>query len=102
MAPKVIMLENSPIKTEIYCIGIIFYFLAKRRLPFTDKHKFEIVENIQNAQLDTLGLSENLKDLLCKLLQFNPNERIGMEELFNHRFLNAGMTSFISHKASEQ
>lgn len=52
----------------------------------------QLLKDIKNrkANLEKFGvlISEDMKDLLNKMMTYDPNERITFEQLYNHKFFN--------------
>ncbi len=88
MAPELIKDKKNVYKSELFTIGVLLYFLFMGKYPFgnnsseiiskfkTNNNEFYLEENID----------KDLKDLLNKLLQFEPNNRINWDEYFLHDF----------------
>ena len=88
MAPELIKDKKNVYKSELFTIGVLLYFLLMGKYPFgnnsseiiskfkTNNNEFYLEENID----------KDLKDLLNKLLQFEPNNRINWDEYFLHDF----------------
>ena len=88
MAPELIKDIKIVYKSELFTIGVLLYFLFMGKYPFgnnsseiiskfkTNNNEFYLEENID----------KDLKDLLNKLLQFEPNNRINWDEYFLHDF----------------
>ena len=86
-APEILNNNKNyePIKADLWCIGIIIYFMLKGEYPFIsdvdvnkEKNKLEI--KITN--------SNELNDLFKKLTKYNPEKRISFNDYFNHPFFN--------------
>ncbi|KRW99278.1 Protein kinase-like domain [Pseudocohnilembus persalinus] len=102
MAPEVIDNRHGyGIAADIYSLGAILYqglfgdFPYKcynedeRQLQdicFTEK--INIKQQKMNLSKNGVQISEDCKDLLRKMLTFDPNQRITFQELYNHKFFN--------------
>ena len=57
--------------------------------PFRGINETELRKNIISGNYPELNdVSENLKDLLNKLLEVNPDKRISLDEILKHPWLN--------------
>ena len=90
MAPEVI-LGNYNESCDLWSIGVIMYILLVGSVPFKG-----VNDNDNNASRENKkgryntsnptyqSLSENAKDLISKLLKYEPNERITAENALKH------------------
>ena len=88
-APELI--QNSPYnsKIDIWSLGVIIYYMFTGCYPFRGKTEDEIEENIleQNVEFkdgEWETVSDNVKDLIQKCLEKNPEERININEFMCH------------------
>lgn len=91
MAPEVIMSQHYDKKADLWSIGTIAYQCLTGKAPFTadspqalkqfyEKH-LNLVPDIPNST------SQQLRDLLLKMLKRNPTDRINFEDFSTHEFL---------------
>ena len=87
MAPELIKKEKNN-KSELFTIGVILYFLFMGKYPFGNNSN-EFLSKVEK-NLNDYFLDENIdfyfKDLLNKLLMFEPNKRIDWDDYFKHDF----------------
>ena len=88
-APELIKNINNRVdKSELFTIGVILYFLFMGTYPFGINSK-EIYSKLENNN-SNFYLAEcadiQFKDLLNKLLQFEPSCRLEWDEYFKHDF----------------
>lgn len=92
MAPEIFRADYDE-SCDIWSIGMILYILLIGVPPFHGKNENEITIAIKKGKYDTLSkeyisLSENAKDLINKLLKYNPKERITAKEALRHPWFN--------------
>ena len=97
-APEMEDKENSSYSYEvdIWSLGIIMYKLIFGKIPLYHSEISAVDDNLlekkflenQNAYYKKIIISENAKDLIKRLLKRNPKDRIKLEEISKHPFLN--------------
>ena len=91
MAPEIMMNVNKGYtnKVDLWSIGVISYQLLFKRLPFTGYNEQDLLNNIKTKSLSfpsTKKLSDQCKELMTKLLQINPDQRLNWKEYYDHPF----------------
>jgi len=90
IAPEMIMYnEYDGKKSEIWSSGIVLYVLLCGHFPFSHPDLEKLFDQIMYDSVplpECYSLSDEVKDLIQRLLTKEPNERIAIEELFNHRW----------------
>lgn len=69
---------------DIWSLGVTFFVFVFLQVPFYGGNIFELLEKIREEELafpDSREISDDLKDVLRKMLQKNVNERISIEFL---------------------
>ena len=92
IAPEVIRGKYDE-SCDLWSIGVIMYIMLVGTPPFNGEDDDDILRAVSIGKYETsypqyTSLSENAKDLLSRLLKFNPNERITAEEALNHPWFN--------------
>ena len=88
LAPEVIK-ENYNEKSDIWSIGVILYMLIAKKPPFDGSTREQIYEKITEAGYNKhsrklFDFSDEVMDLLDKLLEKNPDKRPSAKEALNH------------------
>ena len=78
-------------KSDIWSIGIILYRALTRKYPFIGRNEDETISFIIDKDHDCnnellLGHSNEIQDLIKKLLKKDPNERPSAKEALNHEW----------------
>ena len=78
---------------DLWSIGVIMYIMLVGTPPFNGDDDDDILRSVSIGKYDTsypqyTSLSENAKDLISKLLKFNPSERITARDALNHPWFN--------------
>ena len=88
MAPEIIEKKYN-FKCDLWSCGVIMYLLLTTRFPFYGDNNKEKMESILHKEYNTKYLekfSENTKDLLRKLLEKEPKQRINAETAISHKY----------------
>ena len=88
IAPEVLHKHYNE-KCDTWSVGVILYMLIVGRAPFDGKTDEEIIENIEKGQFNSkhkklLNSSEEVQDLVKKLLEVNVKKRLSSSEALKH------------------
>ena len=87
ISPEVLKRENISLKSDIWSLGIIIYYLLFKEYPFNGS-EYNIINQIEsNKELKSIYYKE-LDDLIKKILKKDINERISWDNYFQHSFFN--------------
>jgi len=88
LAPEIVAHEKYNNAVDVWCIGILMYEMIYGFPPFGSDTKEETMEKIKNKDLkfynDVREISEETKDLMTKLLEFDADSRIKAANIFDH------------------
>ena len=93
IAPEVIQGTFNE-SCNIWSIGVIMYLMLIGSPPFDGDDDQSIFRSINQGKYDTSSynyknLSNDAKDLISKLLEYNPNKRITAKNALNHPWFNS-------------
>ena len=84
--------KYNGLSIDLWACGVILFAMLCGYLPFDDKNNKELFKKIVECRIDypqedEVILSENSLDLINKILNPNPQERIGVEDILEHPFM---------------
>jgi len=87
MAPQVFTGEKYGKKCDVWSLGVLFYELIFKKLPWLGDNAKDLFKNIKHSPLDLdndQAVDENVKDLLKKILKKTEEKRLDFEDILNH------------------
>ena len=79
----------DPIKVDIWALGVIFYYVLARKLPFTGGNEIEVRKLIQESDPDYKDFEPEEVALVSCLLQRDPALRPMTSEILSHRYFSS-------------
>jgi serine/threonine protein kinase len=81
--------EFDGVKVDVWCLGVVLYALMSATFPFDSKKRRALLQAgcshpIVNVYFDC---SPEAKDLITKMLDTNPGDRLNMEEVAKHPWM---------------
>ena len=87
MAPEM-FIQNYDEKVDIWSLGVMMFRMLTGHLLFSGRNPEDIELKIRTAKISIeANISEKAKDLLMKMLNRNPNQRLSAEQVINHDWL---------------
>ena len=95
-SPEMVSGENyNGFFSDIWALGIILFAMTCGYLPFEDKDNDVLFEKIINCDFQFPNhLSPLCRDLISKILNTNPQERINIQNIKKHKFYLMGKKIF--------
>ena len=87
-SPEIIENANVDIKSDLWNLGIIIYYLLFKEYPYKGKNEFQLLKDIKSKKILKLSEDNNLNDLMNRMICIDLNKRISWEDYFNHSFFN--------------
>jgi serine/threonine protein kinase len=97
IAPEILEGQSYDSKNDLWSLGIIIYFLYFHKYPYSGSTVQEILNQIKKGSYIQKTNDKNLDNLILKLLNPNPNERIDWKEYFNHSFFKNNVSELKGH-----
>lgn len=91
VAPEVLLADYDE-KCDIWSVGVILYMLLSGYPPFTGDDELEIIKNVRVGHYDLNApsmehVSQDAKDLISSLLDYNPANRPSANEALQHAWI---------------
>lgn len=91
MAPELhIGVDKEATKAlDIWALGIILYMMVFGYHPYATRDRQQTVKNIIEQKVrfsHDINVTNELKDLICNMLEKNPDKRINMFKILSHKW----------------
>ncbi|KAL4100235.1 hypothetical protein PRIC1_008029 [Phytophthora ramorum] len=92
-APEIVRKLPYDSKCDIWSLGVIAYILLCGFPPFYDENQVEEMRKILNGDFEFVapyfdGVSQQAKDLICKMLVVQPPKRLTAQDVLDHPWFN--------------
>ena len=88
LAPEMINRKGHDERVDIWCIGVLLFELSTGRVPFQGNNIDVLKYNIRNMKISwPSDIDREAKDLISNILKYNPNDRLTVEEILRHPFI---------------
>ncbi|KRX01884.1 Protein kinase-like domain [Pseudocohnilembus persalinus] len=88
-APEIIEKKPYGLEVDLYSCGVILYQLVYGIYPFIAKTEKQLLEKVKQGRIQFnfkgVHVSDELKDMLYKMLQYDRSKRITWSELYEHK-----------------
>ena len=96
VAPEILL--NSPydpFKCDIWSCGVLLYSMITGFVPFRGNNDYELHKNIISGNFQKIHFATfECNDLIQKLLNVNPNQRILLSDILKHNWFNEKINLF--------
>ncbi|XP_074359005.1 serine/threonine-protein kinase OXI1-like [Apium graveolens] len=86
MAPEMIQGKGHDYAVDSWCLGVMLYEMLYGTTPFKGINRKETYYRILAKSPELIGEMTPLRDLIGKLLEKDPKQRISMEKIKSHEF----------------
>ena len=87
LAPEIINGQGHDEKVDIWCIGVLLFELLTGKVPFQGNNVDQVKYNIRSLKISwPREMDRDGADLISRILKYNPNERISLEQMLMHPF----------------
>ena len=87
LAPEILFAKEYGIEVDWWSLGVVIYEMLSGYLPFRIIHGNKITKSIYKQKIKIFEhFSFEAKDLIIKLLEYNPKKRIKYKEIIKHSF----------------
>ena len=88
LAPEMVSKKGHDGSVDIWCIGVLLFELVTGKVPFQGNNIDTLKKNIRNMNIAwPSDISYEAKDLISKILKYNPKDRLTAKEILNHMYI---------------
>ncbi|CAD8062090.1 unnamed protein product [Paramecium sonneborni] len=107
IAPEILLEQQYGYECDMFSLGCVFYKLLVKKDLFNGNTLAEILQenkkcilNLKNLQL--FRIPNSAQDLLIRMLEANPKQRISVFQALKHPFINDSLKLSISNQNSQR
>ncbi|CAK9188574.1 unnamed protein product [Ilex paraguariensis] len=86
VAPEIILGTGHDFAVDCWCLGVVLYEMLYGTTPFRGSNRKETFHRILKKSPELVGEPTALRDLIGKLLEKDPKQRISLEKVKVHDF----------------
>lgn len=86
LSPEIILGNGHDFSVDWWCLGVVLYEMLYGTTPFRGSNRKETYYRILSKSPDLVGEATSLRDLINKLLEKDPKQRISVDEIKGHDF----------------
>ena len=104
IAPEILKEKPyDPYAADVWSSGVVLYVMVNGFFPFRGVNESQLHESILNGQYPKpKDVSNELNDLLSKILDINPNSRITIEQILEHAWIKNGNDDSIKNNKNNK
>lgn len=92
--PEMLNRKEHDFSVDIWCLGVIMFEIITGYLPFNAMNKETLEDSIKKVKINWPNdIDRAARDLIGRILRYDPKERITVENMFKHPFF----TSLFPH-----
>lgn len=85
LAPEILLKQGYGKTVDWWCLGCIIIEMLTGNPPFNEQNRFDLFEKIKFSNVKIpIGISSELQDLIQRLFEKNPKNRIGYCNLISN------------------
>jgi calcium/calmodulin-dependent protein kinase I len=104
IAPEMLQDEEYGSQVDLWSLGVILYILICGFPPFYDEDEKQLFDSIRRGNYEFISpywddASEQVKDLISKLLELDPAKRLTAAQVLEHEWLSASFPHKTAHNS---